>query len=92
MLAEVELQEGGATGPANARTLIDEVRASHEIDPLPLTTTVDINLLLEERDKELYLTGNRMVDQRRYDNWHLPAGSWKYFPITQSERNNNPEL
>ncbi len=92
MLAEVELQEGGATGPDNARDLIDEVRASHDIDPLPPTTTVDIDLLLEERDKELYLTGNRMIDQRRYDNWHLPAGSWKYFPITQSERNNNPEL
>lgn len=92
MLAEVELQEGGATGAANARVLIDEVRASHDIDPLPPTATVDIDLLLEERDKELYLTGNRMIDQRRYDNWHLPAGSWKYFPITQSERNNNPEL
>ena len=92
LLAEVELQEGGATGPANARTLIDEVRASHNIDPLPPSATVNIDLLLDERDKELYLTGNRMIDQRRYDNWHLPSGSWKYFPITQSERNNNPEL
>ena len=92
LLAEVELQTGGATGAANARDLIDEVRDSHEIDPLPLTETVDLSLLLEERDKELYLTGNRMIDQRRYDQWHLPAGTWKYFPITQSERNNNPEL
>lgn len=90
--AEVEFRENGAAGATAARTLINEVRASHEIDPIPATTPIDLDLILEERDKELFLTGHRMIDQRRTDNWHLPEGTWKYFPITQSERNQNENL
>lgn len=89
MLAELAVRD---SDPATARTLIDEVRASHNIDPLPTTETIDIDLILEERDKELFVTGNRMVDQRRTGTFHLPDGTWRYFPITQSERNQNENL
>ncbi|MEX0647640.1 MAG: RagB/SusD family nutrient uptake outer membrane protein [Balneolaceae bacterium] len=92
MLAEAEIEEGGLTGGITARNLVNEVRDSHDIDPLGIGETVDRNLLLEERDKELYLTGNRMIDQRRFDFFHLPEGTWRYFPLTQSERNENPNI
>ncbi len=65
------------------------MRASHGIDPL---ATADLDVLYEERDKELCFTGIRVVDQRRFDKWHLGPGTWKYFPITQDERNINPNI
>jgi starch-binding outer membrane protein, SusD/RagB family len=92
MLAEADIEAGGLTGALTARDYIDEVRDSHGISPLDLGATVDRDLLLEERDKELYLTGNRMVDQRRFDFFHLPEGTWRYFPLTQSERNENENI
>ena len=90
MLAELDLQGVGVG--VTARDMIDEVRVSREISPLDAGATVDIDLLLEERDKELWLTGNRLIDQRRYDRWHLADGTWKWFPITQNERNENENL
>lgn len=71
--------------------LVNEVRASHGLDPLD---SVDMEVLIEERDKELFARGQRLVDQRRFAQleWHLPEGSWKYFPISQDERNNNPNI
>ena len=86
MLAETELRTGNSTG---ALTRINNVRASHGIDAL---TAVDLDVLYQERDKELCFTGLRLIDQRRFNNWHLGAGTWKYFPITQSERNINPNI
>jgi hypothetical protein len=44
------------------------------------------------RDKELLLTGARLPDQRRFGIFHLPAGRWQFLPITEQERNNNPNL
>jgi hypothetical protein len=32
------------------------------------------------------------MDQRRFDCWYLPAGTWKYVPIAQDKRSNNPNL
>lgn len=87
MLAEIAVRSGN---PATALTLINEVRASHDIDPFVGVVTMDV--ILEERDKELFVTGNRMIDQRRTDTFHLPEGTWRYFPITQSERNQNENL
>lgn len=90
MLAELELRAGNN---ASALTRINNVRASHGIDPLPV---VDMRVLIQERDKELCFTGVRLPDQRRFDaeyqTWHLAAGKWKYLPITDSERNINPNL
>jgi tetratricopeptide (TPR) repeat protein len=86
MLAETEIRAGNNAG---ALTRINNVRASHGIDAL---TAVDLDVLYQERDKELCFTGIRLVDQRRFNKWHLGPGTWKYFPITQSERNINPNI
>lgn len=90
LLAELDIQ--GVSVTSSARELIDEVRVFHEISPLDAGVTIDIDLLLEERDKELWLTANRLIDQRRYDRWHLPAGTWQWFPLTQDERNENETI
>lgn len=79
---------GAATGDAAA--LIDAERASHDIGPLSGAVTLDV--IYEERDKELFLTGARLPDQRRFDRWHLAAGTWQYIPIDQRERDHNPNL
>lgn len=92
MLAEADIETGGLTSGLSAKEYIDEVRESHGISPLGPAEIPDRELLLEERDKELYLTGNRMIDQRRFGFFHLPEGTWRYFPITQSERNENPNI
>jgi len=86
MLAELALR-GQSTG--DALTRVNAVRASHGLADL---TAVDLDVIYEERDKELFVQGNRLMDQRRFDNWHLPDGTWKYLPITADERNNNPNL
>jgi len=89
ILAECALN--GQAGDAKA--LINAVRASHGIDPL---ADVTMNDLIQERDKELMCTGLRLPDQRRWDatyqTWHLGAGKWKYLPITERERNINPNI
>ena len=86
MLAELTLrgQSGG-----DALTLVNAVRASHSIAPL---TAVNLDALYVERDKELFVTGNRLPDERRFNKWHLGAGTWQYFPIPDDERNSNPNL
>lgn len=87
VLAEL-IVRGEAAG--DAAQLIDEVRASHGIDPLPGPVTMDV--IIEERDKELFLTGARLPDQRRFDLWHLAEDTWRYIPIDQRERDHNPNL
>lgn len=90
MLAELDLR-GEAVG-TSARDLIDEVRVSRDVNTSDAGITVDLDFLIEERDKELWLTGNRLIDQRRFDLWHLPAGTWQWFPLTQNERNENENI
>jgi hypothetical protein len=48
--------------------------------------------LIEEREREFFTQGLRLIDQRRFDIFHLPAGRFQYLPITQSERNQNENL
>ncbi len=84
--AEVEVRNGDA---ASALARVNKVRASHGLAPL---ASVDLDVIYEERDKEFFTLGLRLPDQRRFDRWHLPAGTWMYLPITQSERNANPNL
>ena len=86
MLAELELR---ATAADDALIRINNVRASHGIAPL---VSVDMNVLIEERDKELFVTGIRLIDQRRFDIWHLAEDTWRYLPITDNERNANPNI
>jgi tetratricopeptide (TPR) repeat protein len=84
MRAEVILRGAGSGDPL---ILINEVRASHGLEAL---VTVDLETILyQERDKELFLTGARLPDQRRFNKWHLPDGSWRYLSIPRRERDAN---
>ena len=76
-------------GSGNAKELVNQVRASHNISPLK---SVDLDSIYVERDKELFPSGNRLVDERRFNKWHLPAGTWEYLPIPKSERDENPNI
>ena len=91
MLAECALQGQATAG--DALTRINAVRNYHGLDPL---NTADMTVLMEERDKELCWIGVRLPDQRRWDaqyqTWHLGADKWHYLPITERERNINPNL
>ena len=86
MRAELILRGNGS---GDALGLVNEVRASHGIVPL---TSVDLDVIYTERDKELFVTGNHLVDERRFNKWHLPAGTWEYLPVTERERNGNPNI
>ncbi|MFQ6115672.1 MAG: hypothetical protein ACE5NG_16550, partial [bacterium] len=66
MLAELELTSNNASALAR----VNAVRASHGLGAL---TALDQTALITERDKELFLTGARLVDERRFGLWHLPA-------------------
>ncbi|PID57676.1 MAG: hypothetical protein CR986_08830 [Ignavibacteriae bacterium] len=87
MLAELALRGQAAAG--DPLTLVNQVRASHKIT---LLTSIDLDGIYVERDKELFIQGLRLPDQRRFGKFHLPAGSWQYFPITDDERNANPNI
>jgi len=87
MLAELALRlNNDATTALN---LVNEVRASRNLSPL---NAVDLDVIYVERDKELFVQGQRLMDQRRFNRWHLPAGTWKYLEITERERLSNPNL
>jgi len=73
----------------DALVLVNEVRASHGVT---LLGSIDLAGLEIERDKELFCTGTRLPDQRRFGSFHLAADKWQYLPITQDERNENPNL
>lgn len=85
MLAECALEGLGG----DAAALVNEVRASHGLADL---ATVDKAAVQVERDKELMCQGNRLPDQRRWDIWHLGAGTWQYLPLMENERNANENL
>ena len=80
MLAELALR-GQSTGDALA--LVNEVRS---------LASVDLDVIYVERDKELFCTGSRLPDERRFNKWHLGSGTWQYFPITIDEINSNHNL
>jgi len=99
-------ERGAASGDPLA--LINEVRASHGIDPIDSADYDGMNTIFVERDKEMFTTGIRLPDQRRASQfgldsfgldlerhgWHLDddPDTWWYLPITLAERNNNPNL
>jgi hypothetical protein len=86
ILAEIAIREGQAA-PALAR--INAVRSSHGLDAMPSAT---LDSIYVERDKELFCTGMRLIDQRRFNKWHLAQGTWKFLPISSSERETNKNL
>ena len=93
ILAELALQVDG--DEEAARGYINDVRASYGLDDVE--GAVDLNTLLRERQAELFATGERLLDQRRYPNqeaseWHLGAGAYRWLPIQNDERNINPNI
>jgi starch-binding outer membrane protein, SusD/RagB family len=102
-LMKAELVVRGAMA-GDARALINEARASRvdattklPVSALAATVTITLNSpvtttsasIYVERDKELFLRGNRLIDQRRFGTFHL-AGRWQYFPISSTEKARNP--
>lgn len=113
MLAELAVLHGqdisgNPFGTTDPLALINLVRTQYEgVDALPGGATVDQALIAAEREKEFFVTGLRLLDQRRFDipfvrqNLDIEtgtvtvdpvAGNWRYLPITQSERNQNPNF
>ena len=86
ILAEAALLQDN--DPGTALGLVNAVRADRGLDAL---ASVDQAALLEARDRELFTQGQRLVDQRRFGFFHL-QGKYQYFPLTQTERNANPNL
>jgi len=59
-----------------------------------INITGPLGLLIEERDKTLWMKGTRLPDQKRFALWHLEGGSVLkfYMPIPRSETNVNPNV
>lgn len=96
MLAEVAIRNSDNT---TGLSLINEVRASHGVVDLTDAQVTSefagnyLDALYTERDKELCFTGRRGMDQLRFNKWHLdPATTWKHLPISQDERQGNPNF
>lgn len=83
--AELEFESNTTT----ALSRINAVRRSYGLTNLQ---TINLNVILEERDKTLFGMGLRLLDQRRLKRWHSTQGTWEYFPISQAERLKNPNL
>jgi len=111
-LAAVHGQDisGNPFGTTDPLELINMVRTQYtDVDALPSGTTVDQDLILQERDIEFFAeVGFRLVDMRRtgqtfirqqYDasageevNTGEVPGPWRVLPITDNERNQNPNF
>ena len=89
ILAELALR-----GESVSVTAIDAINAVRSAHGLQLLTSVNYEVLLHERDKELFCQGQRLIDQNRFSdvlNWHLPdSETWHYLPVPFEEVLNNP--
>lgn len=86
MLAELAARAGDSGAALQG---VNAVRASHTLEPLD---SVNLDAIIAERERELFVRGIRLLDQHRLGDWHLPAGTWRFLPITERERNDNPNL
>ncbi len=86
MLAEIALHNGDNN---TALEYVNKVRASHSLSDL---SSIDQDVLIAERDKELFTRGLRLLDQKRFGLWHLASDKWEFLPITRSERNKNKNI
>lgn len=84
MLAELKVRGHGTADPL---ALINEIRKTHEVSLL--SGPIDLDAIYLERDKQLFLTGLRLPDQRRFGKFHIVDG-WQYFPLSIDEENGNP--
>ena len=67
------------------------VRSSYGLQNIE---NIDLNILLHERDKELFCQGQRLIDQNRFSDllpWHISGdNTWHYLPIPYEEELSNP--
>lgn len=89
ILAETAIRV--ANDPAAALTNVNNVRQAINLAP---RTVTNLDSVYIERDKQLFGTGVRLIDQRRFNRWHLAGGTstWWFLPIGQPERNVNQNL
>lgn len=88
ILAETALRV--ANSPNDALTNVNNVRTFHN---LAARTVTNLDSVYIERDKQLFATGMRVIDQRRFNRWHITTtGAWRFLPIGQPERNVNKNL
>lgn len=88
ILAETALRV--ANSPDAALTNVNNVRTFHN---LAARTVTNLDSVYIERDKQLFATGMRLIDQRRFNRWHITTtGAWRFLPIGQPERNVNKNL
>lgn len=97
-LIRAEAELFGAGGAAAALPFVNAVRTAAG---LPVLTEVTVAALIEERDRQFFTQGVRLIDQRRFDVFHattpqstgsIPLGPWRYLPIPSDERDNNPNV
>lgn len=88
MLAETALR---VTNNADAAlTSVNNVRTFHN---LAARTVTALDSIYIERDKQLFCMGMRVIDQRRFNRWHITtANAWRYLPIGLPERTTNTNL
>ncbi|MEQ9309935.1 MAG: hypothetical protein RLN90_10830 [Balneolaceae bacterium] len=88
MRAEILVDNPAANvGSAGATplSLINAVRTSHSIPAF--VGTVDMDVIMEERDKELFATGSRLLDQLRTNTFHLQGGTLYSVPSSGTTGN-----
>jgi hypothetical protein len=91
--AETEIRANNNQSTPSVLPRLNRIRASYPgLQPVSSTATINLSFIQIERDKELFCTGARLIDQRRFNSWHLGATTWRYLPITLQEINNNPNL
>ena len=95
ILAECALR-GQATAGVPL-TLVNAVRASHGIAPVATIVLYSadhsVPNIYDERDKELFCTGTRLIDNRRFNTFQSATGlTNSYFPIDVDELDGNPNL
>lgn len=101
--AELEVR-GFDAGSESALALVNAVRASFELSDLSSlggTETAQLETIVQERDRTLFALGQRLIDQRRFDNdildWHLvdefqTRTTFQHLPLNADEENANPNL
>jgi hypothetical protein len=91
--AETEIRANNNQSTPSVLPRLNRIRASYPgLQAVSSTATINLSFIQTERDKELFCTGARLIDQRRFNSWHLGATTWRYLPITLQEINNNPNL
>ena len=98
MIAEILVRNNGSSTAALVE--VNRVRAAVPrlagIPALALRSGTNLDSIRLERQKQLFATGLRILDQRRFTDWHFPPAqastAWYYLPIAENERTANPNL